>query len=223
MEHRQVARSASPRGELVLRERQDHDHEPVLELRANGLFVMDTAETGSERALATAALAASGPARHVLVGGLGLGFTLREVLADPQVRRCTVVEIEPALVTWMRDGTIPHGPALLADERVEVVVADVADHLPESADAAYDVVLLDVDNGPANLVHAQNAALYGAPLLAQLHRVCRRAVVIWSAARSPDLLTAMQAVFSEVEEIRCPVDLQGRAEDYWLYAARRRP
>ena len=65
----------------------------------------------------------------------------------------------------MRDGTIPHGPALLADERVTVVVADVAVALAEAAPASYDLVLLDVDNGPGYLVHDANAALYRAPFL----------------------------------------------------------
>lgn len=195
----------------------------MLELRANGLFVMDTAETGSEQALARTALARVDHPGTVLVGGLGLGFTLRAVLADPRVRRCTVVEIEPALVTWMRDGTVSHGPALLADDRVEVVVEDIADHLRGAPATAYDLVLLDVDNGPANLVHAANADLYRPPLLAELRRVCRGTAVIWSAARSPGLHAALAAGFGEVAELRCPVDLQGRGEDYWLYAARRRP
>ena len=84
---------------------------------------------------------------QVLVGGLGLGFTLAEVLADPRVRRVVVAEIEPALVGWLRDGTVPHGPALLADPRVEVAVDDVADVIGGPR-ASFDLVLLDVDNGP---------------------------------------------------------------------------
>ncbi len=124
----EVARTTSPRGELLLRRRYDGARE-VLELRANGVFVMDTAETSSEEALAREAVAVVEHPGHVLVGGLGLGFTLATVLADPRVERCTVVEIEPALVGWLRDGSVPHGPALLADPRVEVRVADVAAEL----------------------------------------------------------------------------------------------
>ena len=165
----EVARADSERGELVLR-RRDGD---VLELRANGVFVMDTAETTSERELARRSLALVTEPRHVLVGGLGLGFTLAEVLADPRVERVTVVEIEPALVGWLRDGTVPHGPGLLADPRVEVVVDDVADAIEQAEEAAYDVVLLDVDNGPGNLVHDANAALYDDRLLAATRRAMR--------------------------------------------------
>ena len=166
MEYVEIARAESERGELVLRERRAENAPTSLELRANGVFVMDTAR-GEHRAGAGRARrsAAVDDPRAVVVGGLGLGFTMHEVLADRRVERCAVVEIEQALVDWMRDGTVPHGPALLADERVTVVVADIAVALAEATPASYDLVLLDVDNGPGYLVHDANAALYRAPFL----------------------------------------------------------
>lgn len=214
----EIARAASERGELVLRRRYDG----TLELRANGVFVMDTAETSTERALATRALALVERPAQVLVGGLGLGFTLEAVLADERVQRCTVVEIEPALAGWLRDGTVPHGPALLADPRADVVVADVAVALRQSAPAAYDLVLLDVDNGPGYLVHDANAGLYEAPALTDARRAARPGgqVVVWSAAEAPELAATMRRVFGEVEELPYAVKLQTREETYWLYAAR---
>ena len=93
MEYAEVARAETERGELVLRSRRHESAPEVLELRANGVFVMDTAETTSERALASAALDLVDSPATVLVGGLGLGFTMREVLSDPRVERCTVVEL----------------------------------------------------------------------------------------------------------------------------------
>jgi spermidine synthase len=238
-----IARADSERGELVLRRRDDGS----LELRANGVFVMDTVETESERAMATATLAASRRSgrtpRRVLVGGLGLGFTLGEVLADAFVEHVTVVEIEPGLVGWMRDGTIPHGPALLADDRVELVTADIADFLRDAesageasgrggdpteagdddADAAYDLVLLDVDNGPGYLVHESNADLYEAPLLGAVRERMAEGgtLVIWSAFEEPELPLEMQDVFGNCRALAIPVDLQGREEQYWLYASTR--
>jgi spermidine synthase len=216
----EVARAESGRGELVLRAREDG----VLELRANGVFVMDTAETTSERALATEALRRHDDPRTVLVGGLGLGFTLAEVLADDRVGSVVVAEIEPALVGWLRDGTVPHGPALLSDPRVEVAEGDVADVLA-AAESAYDLVLLDVDNGPGYLVHEANAALYGAGLLAATRRAIRPGglCVVWSAARDDALRETMTRVFGEAEEAAYDVDLQGRDEQYWLYWSRRGP
>lgn len=225
----ELARSSGPTGELVLRRRADERGEDgtAIELRANGIFVMDTVETESERAMATATLAASrtrgGTPRRVLVGGLGLGFTLAEVLRDPFVEEVTVVEIESALVDWMRDGTIPHGPDLLEDDRVRIVTADVADVLREAADAAYDLVLLDVDNGPGYLVHAANAGLYEPGLLTVLRDRLSEdgTLVIWSAFEEPELPLDMHDVFGNCRALPIPVALQGREEHYWLYASAR--
>jgi spermidine synthase len=218
----ELARAESERGELVLRQRTEADGGTTLELRANGVFVMDTRETTSEQALAHEALARHRRPDVVLVGGLGLGFTLTEVLADERVRRVVVAEIEPALVTWLRDGTVPHGPALLADARVEVVVGDVRDLIASAAPATYDLVLLDVDNGPGYLVHDANAALYGSDLLsATMHALTGEGLlVVWSAARDEALHQAMSEIFGYAEAAAYEVDLQGRSEHYWLYLAR---
>ncbi|MDH2414931.1 hypothetical protein [Nocardioides sp. CER19] len=212
----EVARAESERGELVLRRRPDG----TLELRANGVFVMDTVETSTERALATRALELHARPATVLVGGLGLGFTLRAVLEDGRVERVTVVEIEEALPGWMRDGTVP-GSDLLADPRVTVTVGDVAQVLAVSAGSTYDLVLLDVDNGPGYLVHDANADLYEAAALEQARRATRPGgtVVVWSAAQAPGLGATMERVFGRwrSEAVAYDVDLQGRAETYWLY------
>ena len=228
MEYVEVARADSERGELVLRERRpgpdDESAGPtVLELRANGVFVMDTAEHASERALADAALDAVGEPRRVLVAGLGLGFTLDRVLGDRRVEQVDVVEIEPALVEWMRDGTIRHGRRLLADSRVRVVVADIARALSEAGPATYDVVLLDVDNGPGQLVHEANRAIYDEPFLRAVHDRLSPggALVVWSAARARQLVDTLRAVFGDVDERDHAVRLQDRDEHYWVYASRR--
>ena len=221
MEYVEVARAESGRGEVVLRERRDDNTPTILELRVNGVFVMDTLETTSERALANAALELVARPTRVLVGGLGLGFTMHEVLADPRVQACTVVEIEPAVVDWMRDGTIAHGAQLLADERVTVVVADVAMALAEAGEAAYDLVLLDVDNGPDHLVHDANDALYKTPFLQAAHWATAQVLVIWSASEAPQLQAAMRAVFGNVEATPYDVRLGEREEQYWLHSSRK--
>ena len=219
MEHREIARAETPRGEVVLRARLPEDGPDVLELRVNGTFVMDTAETSTERALARAALATVETPTSVLVGGLGLGFTVHEVLADPRVERCTVVEIEQSVVDWMRDGTVPHGPRFLADARLDVVVADVAVALEEAGPDAYDLVLLDVDNGPGQLVHDANAALYAEPLLSAAYRATRQVLAIWSAAPAPTVQAVLETVFGHVTATPYDVHLGERDEQYWLYAA----
>jgi spermidine synthase len=224
VQHVEVARAESERGELVLRERREGEGPAVLELRANGVFVMDTREVATERALAGAALAEVEQPRSVVVGGLGLGFTLREVLGDLRVERIAVVEIEEALVGWMRDGTVPHGPAVLADARVGLVVADVAAAFAEARPASYDLVLLDVDNGPGYLVHDDNAALYREPFLGSVRAALRPGgvVAVWSSAPSTSLHDALVATFGACEARGLPVLLDEREETYWLYLARAR-
>ncbi len=231
MEYVEVARAESGRGEVVLRERHDPDDPDgarVLELRVNGVFVMDTLETATERQLARAALARVDSPRSVVIGGLGLGFTLHEVLDDHRVERVVVVEIEDALVTWMRTGTVPHGPAFLADERLRVIVADIRIAMAEATPAAHDLVLLDVDNGPGYLVYEDNAAVYGSGFLAQVAATLRPGgtIAVWSAMESPELADAMADVFGVVEPVPYDVSLVAgpgrvREERYWLYLARR--
>ncbi len=222
MEYVEVARAESERGELVLRERSEPGSPTALELRANGVFVMDTQETSTEQALADAALELHDDPKDVLVGGLGLGYTMHQVLADSRVERCSVVEIEQALVGWMRDGTIPHGPGLLADERANPVVADITNAVAEAPDDSYDLVLLDVDNGPGYLVHESNAALYQPPFLAEVRRLLRPGgvLVIWSADRSAELEATLEEVFGDAEARPYDVRLQERDEHYWLHVAR---
>jgi spermidine synthase len=222
VEYVEIARAQSERGELVLRERRPEEGPTALELRANGVFVMDTLEVSTERALAAAALELVEQPRAVVVAGLGLGFTMHQVLADSRVEKCAVVEIEEALVRWMRDGTIAHGPSLLADRRVVVVVADIAVAIAEARPASYDLILLDVDNGPGYLVHDTNEALYQPPFLTAARDVLRPggALVVWSAAEAPGLEDTLGDVFDKVTAHPHDLRLQDRDERYWLYAAR---
>ena len=147
---------------------------------------------------------------------------MHEVLADSRVEKCAVVELEQALVDWMRDGTVPHGPALLADERVTVVVADIAAAFGEARPATYDLVLLDVDNGPGYLVHETNARLYQEPFLRTVRSALRPggALAVWSAAEAPELLRALRRVFDDAVDSPQQVLLQDREETFHLYLAR---
>jgi spermidine synthase len=216
----EVARAETERGELVLRRRTSGVGGDVLELRANGVFVMDTVETSSEIAMAEVALDLVPDPRDVLVGGLGLGFTLQRVLADVRVEKVAVVEIEADLIVWMRDGTVPHGPALLADRRVTVVNADIAMAINE-ARHTYDLVLLDVDNGPGYLVHDDNEGLYSSAMLTRCRDLLNPdgVLVIWSGNRAPELLERMRRVLPLAREQACEVSLSGRPDTYWLYVA----
>lgn len=214
-----VARAQSARGEIALTRRDPG----VLELRVNGVFVMDTEQTHSERLLAQVALDAVSHPRRVLVGGLGLGYTAAEVLSDPRVEALEVVEIEEAVVGWLADGTVPHGPELLADPRLTVHVADVVAHMSTSPPGRYDVVLLDVDNGPDQLVHLPNRTLYDRAGIAVARRALtpEGALVVWSAHPAPRLATELRTTIGSVSVHRVPVRLGRRDSEYWVYASRR--
>ncbi len=233
-----VARASSVRGDVILRRRQT---DGALELRVNGVFVMDTLETSSERLLARLALDAACPVRprrtgeadpirdpvhanprlSVLVAGLGLGFTLSEVLRDKRVARVIVAEIEPDLVSWHHQGLVPHSP--VTDERVEVVVGDVRYVVGRADRRSLDVLILDVDNGPDCLVHPGNAAIYGAGFL----NTCRQTLsssgllAVWSADSSAELREAISDVFGSCDEHAVPVRLGRRETTYHLFFAYR--
>ncbi len=202
--------------QVHLRRRSDG----ALELRVNGVFVMDDLETSSERLLARHVIDLG--AREVLVGGLGLGFTLRELLGSSDVDRVVVAELHGEIVQWMGDGTLP-GADLLADSRSDVVIGDVRDVVTAQPLASLDAIVLDVDNGPDSLVHEENAAVYEVDFIeacaARLRADGRLA--IWSMADSDDLRAALDAVFEQVTTTAVPVDLQGRAEHYWVLTGAR--
>ncbi len=220
-EYVEVARAESERGEVVLRRRIEERAADALELRVNGAFVMDTRETASETELAAAALELVEHPRRVVVGGLGLGYTTQRVLADPRVEQVKVVELESALIGWMRDGTIPHGPALLADKRLQIVDADIVQAVDEAM-STYDLVLLDVDNGPGYLVHPTNAEVYRPEFLTATRKLIDPggALAIWSASPAPELEQTMEQVFGNCTEHRYDVLLQDRPEQYLLYLSR---
>lgn len=227
----ELARAGTERGEVVLQRRLDG----AVELRVNGVFVMDTAETSTERRLASEALAACLDGRpavaaprgiRVLVGGLGLGFTLAELLGREEVAEVVVAEIEPDLVDWHRAGLVPAalGSAGVADPRVRIVVGDVAGMVRDSPDGAFDLVLLDVDNGPEHLVHDQNAALYDRAFLAACARVANPhdgVVAVWSADASPTLAATLAALFPAwSRQVDIPVRLGSRDTTYHLHLGR---
>jgi spermidine synthase len=111
---------------------------------------------------------------------------------------------------------------MLADARANPVVADVTVALPEAADATYDLVLLDVDNGPSFLVHENNARIYEDAFLLEVRRILRPggALVIWSMDEATGLQQSISDVFDSASALAQPVRLQDRDEEFWLLVGR---
>ena len=150
-----VERVVTPRGELVLR-RAQAQHEII----HNGVFLMDTRNGASERLLVRAALdACRQPRVRMLIGGLGVGFSLDEALRHPAVTEVVVIEVEEAIIRWHATHFGAHASTALEDPRTRLVNADLVAWLVDGADQ-FDAICLDVDNGPDWTVAAGNAALY---------------------------------------------------------------
>jgi len=149
-----LARASTATGDWQLQRRRGH-----YEIICSGVFLMASHNGASERRLAEETLAqVRGEALRVLVGGLGIGYTVQAVLDDPRVVRCDVVEIEPLIVAWHRRYFAPLCGHPLLDSRMRLVEGDLYD-LPLPP-AAYDAILLDTDNGPYWLSRPENARLY---------------------------------------------------------------
>ena len=189
--------------------RDGDDHEIV----SNGTFLMDTRDGRSERELVRAAV--RGPGARILVGGLGVGFSLAEALALAPTA-VTVVEIEPAVLRWNREHFGRAG--LLDDPRVTVVVGDLAAFLARDR-GEYDAICLDVDNGPEWTVTVDNAALYGDRGLSAVDRLLAPGgtLALWSAARAPGFETRLRSRYGSVEVVEIPV---ARGAPDVVYAAR---
>jgi spermidine synthase len=171
-------------GELVLCRRGGD-----FAIRVDGQELMGNRSHASEDKLAALGCDAQRgvPGARVLIGGLGMGFTVRaalRVLHDEA--RVDVAELVPAVVRWNRGPLAPLAGSPLEDPRVRVLERDVADVLKEST-ALYDAVLLDVDNGPAALTAPANVRLYDAAGLARTARALRPGGVlaVWSTSDDP--------------------------------------
>lgn len=198
-----IDRREGPYGEVVLRR-----HGELLQIIANGCFLMDTSDGRSERLLVDAALdALTGRSRpSVLLGGLGVGFSLAHAAADPRWGTITVVEREPSVIEWHRAGPLAEVSAeALADPRTDIVEADLVAYVNETSDT-FDALCLDIDNGPDWTVSETNENLYSPAGLASCARALTPGGVlaVWSAQPSAEFEeTLRNAGFQQVrtEEI----------------------
>ncbi|MCX4883561.1 MULTISPECIES: spermidine synthase [unclassified Streptomyces] len=198
-------RREGPYGEVVLRR-----HGALLQIIANGCFLMDTSDGRSERLLVDIARAALGRRTQpdVLIGGLGVGFSLAHAAADPYWGAITVLERERAIIDWHRDGPLAAFSArALADPRTEIVEADLITYVNETSDT-YDALCLDIDNGPGWTVTEGNDDLYSPAGLTSCTRVLKPdgVLAVWSAQPSPDFEeTLWNAGFQQVRTEEIPV------------------
>jgi spermidine synthase len=209
-------------GELRLVRRGD---EFLILLGNNPL--MSSRRSGSEVALAelTCARLSGRPRPRLLIGGLGMGFTLRAALAQlGQGAEIVVAELVPQVIEWAR-GPIAalHGRSL-DDPRVRIVVEDVARSIHEE-NQAWDAILLDVDNGPEGLTIEANDRLYSPAGLAAAMTALRPGgiLAVWSAHRDDAFAARLRRAGFAVEEHKVRAHAgKGSHHIIWLAAAPRR-
>lgn len=210
---RVVERVPTGQGELVLRQCGTD-----FEIICNGMFLMDTRDGRSERLLVEAALAgcASGAPR-VLIGGLGVGFSLMAAAQRADAAAIDVVEISADIIRW-HDSYLRHlTAAARSDPRVAVINADITVWLPHRP-APYDAICLDVDNGPNWTVQDANQALYSDEGLLRLRDALSPGgcLAVWSAAEDPGFEQRLRRHFSRAGRQQVPVP---RGEPDVIYTA----
>ena len=167
--------------------------------------LMNSRLSGSEEILARLSCAKIGSRRRpsMLIGGLGMGFTLRAALADlPADAVVTVAELVPAVVAWGRGPMADLFAGCLDDVRVHIREADVAD-LIGAAKGAYDAILLDVDNGPDGLSRSENDRLYSLAGLTAARAALKAGGVlaVWSAHPDSGFAARLKKSGFDVEEV----------------------
>jgi spermidine synthase len=217
-----LGEARTPQGTVIALYR----HDGAYLIRADGIELMSTRRHLSEDRLADVACAPlhDRPGARVLIGGLGLGFTLRAALrhlrADAEV---VVAELVPEVIAWNADPRYELSAEAMRDPRVRVVNDDVVAVLRASP-GRFDAIMLDTDNGPDGMLMTENAALYAARGIALTRAALRGAgtIAYWSVGDDPRFAGALRHAGLDVETLRV------RAHDtagpmHTLYVARPRP
>jgi len=209
-------------GELRLF-RRGGDHMIVLDRNE----LMNSRMSGSEEALAvmTCERLASVPAPRLLIGGYGMGFTLRAALrALGPDARVMVAELVPGIVDWARGPMAALTAGCLDDPRVTLALEDVTASIRAGSGGAYDAILLDVDNGPDGLTRAGNDRLYSSAGLAAARSALTPGGVlaVWSAGPDPRFARRLGEAGFAVEEVVVRARQNGKGPRHVIWFGVRR-
>lgn len=187
--------------------------------------LMSTRMSGSEVALGTMTCERlrGHPAPHLLIGGYGMGFTLRAVLGllGPDAR-VTVAELVPGIIEWARGPMAAMTDGCLDDPRVTLAMGDVAEAIRAGV-GRYDAIMLDVDNGPDGLTRPANDGIYTPGALAEARRALRPGGVlaIWSAGADAAFTRRLGQAGFAVDEVRVKARDNGKGPTHVIWFARR--
>lgn len=201
-----------------------HVHDGTYAMSLNGQELMHSKASASERLMGTLGLERYQPGQsiRVLIGGLGLGFTLRAVLestgADSVVE---VVELLPEVIAWNREHLTGLNGELLDDPRVTVLAEDVHRVIRNVAETLYDVILLDIDNGPTAMVDKANAHLYSSAGIKAIRQALAPGgrAILWSASPDPAFANRLKQAGFRVQAVPAKVHEAAKRAAYMLYVA----
>ena len=217
-----LATAKVPGGDELRLFRRDRDYMIVLDRNE----LMNSRMSGSEEQLATLTCERlkNRSTPRVLIGGYGMGFTLRAALAVlPATASVVVAELVPDIIAWARGPMAELTAGCLDDPRVKVVEDDVAAVIA-AARGTYDAILLDVDNGPDGLTRAANDGLYS-PLgleAAKAALVREGILAIWSAASDPAFTRRLGAAGFAVDTMQVRARSNGKGAQHVIWLAEKR-
>ena len=209
-----------------------HKLDGKIYLKYNGFELMSTALTYSEQMLADYGCQAlkegkgSRPAHpRVLIGGLGLGFTLKrtlELVGSPAT--VDVAELMPPLIEWNRTHLVEHNGPLLEDPRTKIILGDLYDIISGTDRGSYDALLLDIDNTPDDLITSGNSRLYSPGFLGQLREVITPSgcVAYWLSEPAPRFKKLLIKAGFQVEEFASKPHEKSKRSRHCILVARRR-
>lgn len=212
--------AAVPGGEDLRLFRRGDDYMIVLDRNE----LMNSRMSGSEEALATMTCERlDSPAPRLLIGGYGMGFTLRAALGVlPADARVTVAELVPEIISWARGPMAALTAGGLDDPRVHLAMGDVARAI-EIARSDYDAILLDVDNGPDGLTRAGNDGLYSARGLASAKLALKPGgiLAVWSAAPDTAFARRLRNAGFDTDEVAVRARSNGKGARHVIWFARK--
>jgi spermidine synthase len=201
-----------------------HSHDGSFCIRIDGRDLMHSMTAASELLLGDLATAPfpAGAAPRVLIGGLGLGFTLKRVLEKTGPKAVVhVAELMPEVVEWNRTFLADLNGRLLQSPRVKVLVEDVLVSLERAAQTPYDAILLDVDNGPAAMVLPGNTRLYDNRGLTRLWHAVKPGgrIALWSAGIDRAFARRFAQAGFKVEAVPARLHANSKSSTYLIYVA----
>ena len=205
-------------GEMVL---YQHDRDFTITINGEDLMLSRHHESELELARLGCAHLASRKAPSILIGGLGMGYTLRQAL-DMLSRRAKVVvgELLDAVVEWNRQhlGVLNGQP--LADQRVELKTGDIVELISGSR-STFDAILLDIDNGPSALTNSRNSRLYGYEGIAACREALRKqgCLAVWSAVPSKEFEQLLMDCGFHVRRYRVPAYTGSKSQSRFVWVA----